>query len=149
MAVDSSERDLAGSKAEDSLEQAELMEEMDGMDDFSMNYGGEEQIKPGTPQFTYMAQITAEGRAKAMADAYQKAQQKATQLAKAANVKMGPLVGLYGSGRGDAEMMENMWRYQNSPLAQVLSRSIEGMNSVSRQIPFAQARELAGRSWRR
>ena len=122
--------DLAGSKEEEeaSLEQAELMEEMEGMDDFSMGYGGEEEVEPGTPQFTYMAEITEEERAEALAEAYQKAQQKATQLAKAANVKMGSLVGLYGSGRGDAEIMENMWRYQSSPYAHALSGFREEMD---------------------
>ena len=122
--------DLAGSKEEEeaSLEQAELMEEMEGMDEFSMSYSGEEQVEPGTPQFSYMAEITKEERTDATAKAYQKAQQQAEQLAKAANVKMGPLVGLYGSSSGDTDMGD-MWRYQNGPLARVYSRFNEEMNT--------------------
>ncbi len=41
--------------------------------DQSSSYRGNEEVKPGTPTSTYLARITEEDRAKAMAESYQKA----------------------------------------------------------------------------
>jgi uncharacterized protein YggE len=63
-------------------------------------YGGEEASQPGQPVLVFVAVLSPQERQKAMADAVAKAKQRATDLAKAAGVEIGPLVGLTGSCTG-------------------------------------------------
>lgn len=93
--------DLAGAKGlqERSPEEEELAEEMSEM----MSGYGEEEIEYGAPHFVYVARISEEDRQKAAAEAFQHARSQAEQLAKAAGVGLGPLVGLSGQDFGSTE----------------------------------------------
>ena len=95
---------LGGAKAaqERTPEEEEAAEEaaMLGPDSF-----GEEAPKPGTPQFVFVAPITAEQKQKAMSEAFTKAKEQAEALAVAAGTKLGPLVGLNGSVNSQAASM--------------------------------------------
>ena len=106
--------DVAGLKEDkpESLEEAELMEEMEGMDTFSGSYGSEEEVKPGTPHFSYLARITQQEKAEAMAEAFKKAKKQAQELATAAGVEMGPLIGLSGGSRGESELSGAVYGYE-------------------------------------
>ncbi|HEY2840347.1 MAG TPA: SIMPL domain-containing protein [Pirellulales bacterium] len=79
---------LAESK-ELSPEEEELAEEMQQMNSFN-----DGEPKPGDPTFLFVARISDEERAKALAAAFEKAKTQAMQLSKAANVKLGPLESL-------------------------------------------------------
>src|SRR5262249_55512295 len=61
--------------------------------DFAMPsmYPGGYEMKPGEPVFMYVSKISDEERAKALAEAFQKAKQEASALAKAAGVELGAL----------------------------------------------------------
>jgi hypothetical protein len=90
--------DLAGVKQAEKLspEEEELAEEMAQM----MQNRGEEAAPVGQPVFIYVARITPEDRDKAMARAFAKARTQAEMVARAAGVKLGPLVGLSGHVQG-------------------------------------------------
>jgi hypothetical protein len=81
--------DLAGAKemAKLSPEEEEMREDAESMGNF-----GQEQVAPGTPQFVYVARISADERDQAMAQAFAKAKAHAARLAKAAGVRLGALV---------------------------------------------------------
>lgn len=79
-----------------SAEEQELAEEMTGM----MMNSGSEQVDTGAPQFFYVAEISDEDRDKALAEAFVKAKVQAARLARAADVTLGPLVGLSGQDGG-------------------------------------------------
>jgi hypothetical protein len=100
---------LAGQDDAEELspEEEEMAEEMAEMGPYS----GEEEIKPGTPHFVYVARITDRDRDRAMAEAFGKAHANAARLARAAGARLGPLVGLSGRGGGSDE--ESM--YYDSP----------------------------------
>jgi len=118
------EADLAGTKEAEKLspEEEELAEEMAGM---SSSYG-EEEIKPGEPQFVYVARITDDERDKAMADSFAKAKAQAEQLARAANVKLGALIGLSGGGGGQTEIGGSSYGYEQQMYLQRLMGSRGG-----------------------
>jgi uncharacterized protein YggE len=90
--------DLAGAKEASKLtpEEQEALEEMEaqGFDP----YGGEE-AKPGEPMFLFVASIAEADREKAEAEAFQKAKQHATRLAKAAGAGLGKLTSLAGDSQ--------------------------------------------------
>lgn len=92
--------DLAGKKEKKELspQEEELQEELAQLQS-QYGYGGQ-QTSPDEPKFVYVAIITVDERKKAMADAFVKARDKATQLAAAAGVKLGTLVELSGEGSG-------------------------------------------------
>jgi len=121
------EADLAGTKEAEKLspEEEELAEEMAAM---SGSYG-EEEIKPGEPQFVYVARITDAERDKAMADSFTKAKAQAEQLARAANVKLGALVGLSGGGGGQTEFGDSSFGYEQQRYLQRLMGSRAGAMS--------------------
>ncbi len=91
--------DITGRKEAEELsaEEEELAEELEAM----MSNSGEGKVPIGEPQFVYVAHISDEERNAAMAEAFTKAKEQATQLAKAAGIKLGPLVGLSGQGGGN------------------------------------------------
>lgn len=89
--------DLAGLNEPKKLtpEEEELQEEMaDMMEQYSYS---ENQPKPGTPAFAYVARITDAERQQALATAFEKAKTQAQQLAVAAKAKLGKLSSLSGT----------------------------------------------------
>jgi len=114
---------LGGAKAaqERTPEEEELAEEtiMLGSDSF-----GEEAPKPGTPQFVFVASITAEQKQKAMSEAFTEAKEQAEALAVAAGTKLGPLVGLNGNVNSQAaNMVYDSFSYQQQQYLQRLMGS--------------------------
>ncbi|MBM4090258.1 MAG: SIMPL domain-containing protein, partial [Planctomycetes bacterium] len=102
-------------------EEEELAEEtiMLGSDSF-----GEEAPKPGTPQFVFVASITAEQKQKAMSEAFTEAKEQAEALAVAAGTKLGPLVGLNGNVNSQAaNMVYDSFSYQQQQYLQRLMGS--------------------------
>jgi hypothetical protein len=97
--------DLAGAKQAEKLspEEQELAEEMAEI----MQNRGEEPVPVGQPLFAFVARISAEDRDKALAEAFTKAKSQASSLARAAGVKLGPLVGLSGHDRGTTGYFED------------------------------------------
>lgn len=87
---------LGAEKAEEaSPEAAEVVEEFE-----LMTSDSDDSVKPGQPVFLYVARVSDEDRRKAMAEAFQKAKTQAAELAQAAGVGMGTLVGLSGGVQG-------------------------------------------------
>ena len=87
--------DLAGMKEAEKLapEEQEFEEEAGQM---MMNRFGEEAPPPGQPHFLFVATLPQEDREKAMNEAVANARKRAAELAKAAGVELGPLIGLSG-----------------------------------------------------
>lgn len=90
--------DLGGLKEPKKLtpEEEELQAEMEEMMSGYSSYGNG-QPKPGEPSFFYVARISQEARAKALATAFDKAKAQAQGLAVAARAKLGKLSSLSGS----------------------------------------------------
>jgi hypothetical protein len=106
--------DLSGSKEAEKLspEEEEFEEEANQMS----NQFGEEAQQSNQPQFVFVAVLPKAERQKAMAEAFVKAKADAAELAKAAGVELGPLVGLSGGCSGQANLGENPYysRYGSS-----------------------------------
>jgi uncharacterized protein YggE len=68
-----------------SPQEEELAEEM------GPEFGGDEGPKRGEPVFSFVAAVPDAERAKALADAFQKAKRDATRLARAAGAELGPV----------------------------------------------------------
>jgi hypothetical protein len=84
--------DLSGLKDMEKLspKEEELIEEMEDLGNRYQEGGP----KRGEPSFLFVARITEEERAKALAEAFQKAKKDAGRLARAAGMELGPLVQL-------------------------------------------------------
>ncbi len=93
--------DLAGTKEAEKLsaEEQEFEEEASQM----MNRFGQEAAQPGQPHFVFVAVLPKEEREKAMTEAVANAKQRAAELAKAAGVELGPLIGLAGHCGGQTD----------------------------------------------
>jgi uncharacterized protein YggE len=96
--------DLAGRKAAEELspeeeEEAEENEE----DEPQMYYSGQPQPKPGEPRFVYVSTISDKDRAKALAEAFERAKAEAGQLAQAASAELGSLLQLAGGSESGVE----------------------------------------------
>jgi uncharacterized protein YggE len=105
--------DLAGSKEKDeqSPEDEEIAEEAGEMELF----GDPNAAKPGEPNFVFVAKISAEARAKALASAFEKAKIQAAQVAAAAGAKLGDLRRVSSqnyAGRGAYGGFEEAYAYQ-------------------------------------
>lgn len=101
--------DLAGLKEsqEMSPEEAELSEEMESSA-IHLSYGsGRNEPKRGEPEFSFTASVPTEDYEKALAAAFRDAKIKATQLAKAAEIELGPLQSLQSSVRVTREEENN------------------------------------------
>ena len=98
--------DLSGSKEVQKLspEEEEIAEEMATM----MRDSGGDPTQLGKPVFFYVASLPDADRAKALADAFSKAKAQAAELAQAAGMRLGPLVGLSGQGSGQRDFSEEM-----------------------------------------
>jgi hypothetical protein len=90
--------DLAGSKEAEKLspEEEELAEEAAQM----MDSSGEQRTPVGQPYFMFIAKLSKEDREKLLSEAFAKAKVQAADLAKAADVELGPLTGLSGQCAG-------------------------------------------------
>jgi uncharacterized protein YggE len=101
--------DLADMKTA-SLEEQEAREEQAGNDP------SEQGPAPGEPVFLFVARISDEERAKAMADAFNKAKAQAQDLAKAAGAQLGALKQISGQVAPDVNAMQYQYmqyaRYQ-------------------------------------
>lgn len=88
------EANLAGRKDKEqlSLEEQELMEEMQGMGMYG-DYGQPQQ-KPGEPSYSFVRVVSTDQREGLMKEAFEKAKSDAEQLAKAASVALGDLSSL-------------------------------------------------------
>lgn len=86
--------DISGSQEMEKLspEEEELADEAKQM----MGRFGQQEQPLGQPTILYVAVLSKQDRRKAMADAFAKASAEAAELAKAAGVVRGPLVGLRG-----------------------------------------------------
>jgi uncharacterized protein YggE len=91
--------DLADTKTA-SLEEQEAREERAGMDP------DEQTATPGQPVFLYVAKVSGEQRAAALADAFKQARTNAEDLAKAAGAQLGALKAL--QSQSDMEQLQMM-----------------------------------------
>jgi len=117
--------DLAGGKEKEveklSPEEEELAEEA-GM---TLGQSGEDPQQLGQPRFAYVATLSKEDRQKAMSDAFANAKTQAADLAKAAGVEIGPLVGISGGCSGQSNFTNNIYaRYDSSEEAQFMQQMI-------------------------
>ncbi|HEV3340414.1 MAG TPA: SIMPL domain-containing protein [Pirellulales bacterium] len=96
--------DLAGRKAAEDLspEEEEAEEENDEQDP-QVYYGGQPQAKPGEPRFVYVSTISDMDRAKALAEAFERAKAEAGGLAKAASADLGSLLQLAGGNESGVD----------------------------------------------
>ncbi len=124
--------DLSGSKEAEKLspEEQEFEEEANQMS----SQFGEEQQQPGQPQFMFVAVLPKAQRQKAMAEAFAKAKAQAAELAQAAGVEIGPLVGLSGGCSGQSNLGENPY----------YSRYSSGYSYLLRQMIAGQTGESSG-----
>jgi hypothetical protein len=128
--------DLAGTKEAEKLspEEEEFEEEASQM----MNQSGEEGPQVGQPQFVFVAALPKAERQKAMADAFAKAKVQAGELAKAAGIELGPLVGLSGACSGQNSFGEPQYynRYNGNNGSDFIRQMIteqEGDSSGEKQ----------------
>jgi hypothetical protein len=109
--------DLAGRKATEELspEEEEAAEESEEDMD-QMMYTGQQQPKPGEPRFVYVSAISEKDRAKAFAEAFERAKADAARLAQAASAQLGPLVQLSGGNESGIDSTDYQewggYRYQ-------------------------------------
>jgi uncharacterized protein YggE len=100
--------DLGDTKTS-SLEEQEVREESAGLD------GNEQAPPPGQPVFLYVAKVSAEERAKVLADGFKKAKANAADLAKAAGAELGALRQLQSQATPDAEQYQMMQYARYNP----------------------------------
>ena len=125
--------DLAGAKdaEEPSPEEAELFEEMDEMANAFNNQQGS---KPGELVFVFVAKISAADREKAMAEAFRSAKQDAAQLAKAADLELGPLRSLQGGEGIEAEDGADYRMLDNTPFGRAMRQQMVGHDHTDEAI---------------
>lgn len=99
--------DLGGLKSsdEDGSEEEEMTDEMEAMQQM---YGNQNRPKPGEPVFLFVAKVPPANREQALTGAFRDARAQALQLAKAADVELGPVRTLstqvaYGMDEDDNE----------------------------------------------
>jgi uncharacterized protein YggE len=104
--------DLGGLKDGDdaSLAEQELIEEAEAYGGYD-RYSGEQAVKPGTPNFSYVATITPEERQAAMKSAFEAAQRDAEELAAAAGRELGNLVTLESHAMSQSPYEEEYYGY--------------------------------------
>ena len=98
--------------------------------------------QPDAPQFVFVAKLSKEDRKKAMADAFAKAKANATELAAAAGVELGPLVGLSGYCSGQSSVNEN--EYDGSPQFGFTTRYRRSMVQQTGEEPGTKPDEAVG-----
>ena len=92
--------DLAGTKEAEKLspEEQEIVEESADM----VASSEDPRSQVGQPVFIFIAAVSKEDREKLLSEAFAKAKAQAADLAKAANVELGPLTGLSGQCSGQS-----------------------------------------------
>jgi uncharacterized protein YggE len=126
--------DLSGSKETEKLS-AEEQESEEEATQMASQFGmGEEQQQPNQPQFMFVAVLLKADRQKAMAAAFVKAKAQAAELAKAAGVELGPLVGLSGNCSSQSSFGESPY----------YSRYNSGFPDIVRQMIAEQTGESSG-----
>ena len=128
--------DLSGGKEAEKLspEEEELAEEARQM----MSRYGESPQPLGQPTFLFIAEITPQDREKAMAKAFSKAKVQAAELAKAAGVELGGLIGIGGGCSGQNSFGDEGYSpYSNRGLAsdvrEMIGDSTEESSENNRQ----------------
>jgi len=118
--------DLAGLKEPKKLtpEEEELQAEME---EAMSGYGGygDNQPKPGEPSFVYVAKISEDERAKALAAAFDKAKTQAQGLAVAARAKLGKLSSLSG---GASQSNDEAYGYNNYAMQMMMAQATNSGN---------------------
>ncbi|MDA1054310.1 MAG: SIMPL domain-containing protein [Planctomycetota bacterium] len=112
--------DLAGLNEPKQLtpEEEELQAEMEEtMSDYSY---GSEQAKPGEPSFVYVARISEDERAKALAAAFDKAKAQAQRLAVAARAKLGALSSVSG---GTSQSNDDAYGYNGYAVQMMMAQA--------------------------
>jgi uncharacterized protein YggE len=114
--------DLSGGKEAEkvSAEDEELDEEAAQM----ANRYGQAAPDPSQPQFLFVAVVAKEEREKAMAEAFANAKSQAVELAKAAGVQLGPLVGLSGNCSGQGSLGDEYSGYDPTGRTAILRQII-------------------------
>jgi uncharacterized protein YggE len=105
--------DLAGIKDAEKLspEEEELADEASQMSDQS----GEQRMPAGQPYFMFIARLSQADREKLLGEAFAKAKTQAADLAKAADVELGPLTGISGQCGGQRNLGDEEYNsYNNS-----------------------------------
>jgi hypothetical protein len=105
--------DLAGIKDAEKLspEEEELAEEESQM----MDQSGEQRTPAGQPNFMFIARLRQADREKLLGEAFAKAKMQAADLAKAADVELGPLTGISGQCSGQRNLGDEEYNpYNNS-----------------------------------
>jgi len=105
--------DLAGIKDAEKLspEEEELADEASQMIDQS----GEQRTPAGQPYFMFIARLSQADREKLLGEAFAKAKTQAADLAKAADVELGPLTGISGQCNGQHNLGDEEYNpYNNS-----------------------------------
>ncbi len=94
--------DLAGIKDAEKLspEEEELADEASQM----MDTSGEQRTPAGQPYFMFIARLSQADREKLLSEAFAKAKTQAADLAKAADVELGPLTGISGQCGGQRNL---------------------------------------------
>lgn len=104
--------DISGQKDKKKLsaEEEELLAETKAMrHDY---YNSNDDIKPGTPVFLYIAKASEKETKKLMLEAFQKANQNARELTNAVNVPLGKLVSLSGGIQKGGSNTNNEYNYE-------------------------------------
>jgi hypothetical protein len=104
--------DLAGIKDAEKLspEEEELAEEASQMIDQS----DEQRTPAGQPNFMFIARLTQADREKLLGEAFAKAKTQAADLAKAADVDLGPLTGISGQCGGQRNLGDEEYSPYNN-----------------------------------
>jgi hypothetical protein len=105
--------DLAGSKEAEKLspEEQEIAEETADM----ATSPEDPRMQSGQPIFIFIGTVSKEDREKLLSEAFSKAKAQAADLAKAANVELGPLIGLSGQCSGQSNFGNDEYdQYGNS-----------------------------------
>ncbi len=126
--------DLAGIKDAEKLspEEEELADEASQM----MDQSGEQRMPAGQPYFMFIAKLSQADREKLLGEAFAKAKTQAADLAKAADVELGPLTGISGQcggqrNLGDEEYNEYNPYNNSSSIRRMLARqTVEGADET-------------------
>lgn len=96
---------------------------------------GRDNANTGEPQFIFVARLSDADRQKCFADAFSQAKKNAEELAKAAGVELGPLVGLSGQGSGSQRQSDRDsyggYSQRARPIAWALTENSEPSSTES------------------
>ncbi|UUO04352.1 SIMPL domain-containing protein [Blastopirellula sp. J2-11] len=133
------ESDIASVEGEEiPLAEQELMEEAEAFGYNSFSSG--EEVKPGTPQFSYRTSITPQERREALKTAFATARNNAEVLAAAAGMKVTGLKSMEAGGTAVFANMQNYYRYgggyREESDAEVEADPLQAASPKYAEIPF-------------